>query len=119
MIVALMTLAGGAGAAVRYGVDDLVGRRRGRQYPLGTLLINVTGSLLAGILVGAALDHGLSAALRTVLVTGFCGGYTTFSTAAVDTVLLARLDTVGRAAGYIGATIALSAATAALGVWIG
>jgi len=85
--VVLLSLAGGLGAVCRLVVDGAVRARWGRG-PYGTLVINVGGSLLLGLLSGLVLFHGVPPAWRSVLGTGFCGGYTTFSTASFETVRL-------------------------------
>ena len=90
MIIAGLIVAGGGGAVLRYLVDRSVQRRVGTGFPLGILLVNVSGCLVLGILTGAALHHGLSAAGVTVAGTGLVGAYTTFSTFTFDTVRLAE-----------------------------
>jgi CrcB protein len=86
-LLLLVALAGGAGAVGRLVVDGEVRRRLGDGRPLGTALVNLSGSLLLGLLTGLAVG-GLPPTARLVLGTGFLGGYTTFSTAAVETVRL-------------------------------
>ncbi len=119
-MIALTAVAGGAGAAVRYGITA-AGARIAAHFPWGVLVANVLGSALGGMLValipaGDALGEGA----RLVLLTGFCGGLTTFSTFAVDTVQLAQRDETLRAANVnalanlglgIGATIGAFALT--------
>ena len=78
----LIAVLGGLGAATRFVVDGSVKARWTRVFPLATLLINVSGSLLIGLLNGAYLYHGLGPKWLAVAATGFCGGDTTFSTAA-------------------------------------
>ncbi|WP_298454992.1 CrcB family protein [uncultured Cellulomonas sp.] len=80
-----VALAGGLGAATRFVVD---GALRRRFSLVATLLINVTGSLLLGLLAGLALAHGWASPWSTLAGTGFLGGYTTFSTAGTETVRL-------------------------------
>jgi CrcB protein len=85
---------------------------------LGILVVNVTGSLALGILVGLGTTQ-VPAALATILGTGLIGGYTTFSTVSVETVLLAdRADKSAAAANLIG-TLALALTAAALGMLAG
>lgn len=101
--------AGGVGAALRYLVDNAVPARIRAQYPWGILLVNLTGSFALGALTGAAPEVWL-----TIVGTGLLGGYTTFSTAAVDAarLLLDRRITagvVGTLATMIGC-VALAAA---------
>lgn len=83
-MILLVALAGGLGAAARYTVDGFVTRRSSAPIPLGTWLINVVGSLLLGLAVGSL---GTSETGRVVGV-GFLGGFTTFSTACVETARL-------------------------------
>ncbi len=82
--------AGGLGAALRFVLDAVIRVRVGSAYPLGILVINLTGSLLLGLLTGLAVGSVVPDAWRLVLGTGFLGGYTTFSTASVDTVRLVQ-----------------------------
>lgn len=117
MTLLLVALAGGVGAATRFLVDGLVrDRTRSRGLPIATLVVNVSGSLLIGLLAGAALVHGWGGVGFAVATTGFCGGYTTFSTAMVETVRLARAGQPGAAAVSLGASVLLTVAAASLGV---
>lgn len=89
LTLALLSVAGGAGAAGRFIVDALIRARWRTQFPVATVAINLTGSLLLGMLAGAAIGRDLAMAYA-VLGVGFLGGFTTFSTHAVETVRLAR-----------------------------
>jgi fluoride exporter len=116
MIGLWLSLAGGAGAMARYVLDSKLRARWPVDFPVGTLLINVTGSLIFGILTGLVIAHGASGHLRTIAGTGFCGGYTTFSAASIETVRLAEqrrwLPCLSYAAGSL--VLALLAAGAGL-----
>lgn len=94
MITVLVALGGGAGAATRFIVDGVVARHNRLSMPLGTFVINVTGSFLLGILTGLVLAHPGLSELKMVLGTGFAGGYTTFSTASVEAARLVMRDGV-------------------------
>lgn len=121
MIVALLMLAGGAGAASRFGLDAALTRRLHRNFPLATLLVNVSGSLLLGVLTGwVVFGRGGHTAddVRLVLGTGFCGGYTTFSTASFETVRLLQRRRTAAALGYVAASVALTVGAAALGLLV-
>lgn len=83
-----VALAGGVGAVARLVVDGMIRARTGGGYPVGTTAINLSGSLLLGLVVGLS-GAVLPDPARLVLGTGFLGGYTTFSTASVETVRLA------------------------------
>ena len=88
MSVLVIALAGSLGAVVRFLADGAVKTRKGAAFPWATLAINVTGSLALGALTGAFADP--HSAWRLVAGTGFCGGYTTFSTASFETVRLVQ-----------------------------
>jgi CrcB protein len=90
VITLAVTAAAGLGAVMRYVVDEAVVARVRTQFPLGTLLVNVTGSFVLGLIIGLTLHQGLRPSVSTVVGTGFAGGYTTLSTWAWATVLLAR-----------------------------
>ena len=90
MIVALTLVAGALGAVTRFVLDSSIKQRWRSVFPLGTVVINVTGSLLLGVLAGLVLFHGQPTAWQTIVGTGFCGGYTTFSTASFETVRLVQ-----------------------------
>lgn len=109
MITALaFVVAAAAGAVAR----TEAGRRWNRDdgLPLGTLLVNTTGSFLLGLLVNTAPP------VLTVVGVAGLGAYTTFSSFARDTVALIEQRTVGLAAAYVGATLSVGIAAAALGV---
>lgn len=112
----LVALAGGAGAAVRFAVDGRLRGRRTPGSPVPTLVVNVSGSALMGLLTGALLFHSLPPTLYLVAGVGFCGGYTTFSTAMVETVRLAHGGSRRSAAGHAVGSVLLTLAAAALGV---
>jgi CrcB protein len=112
-----VALAGALGACARVVVDRLVRppsdvHGASTRLPLGTLVVNVTGSVLLGLVVG----WGVSDDMRLVVGTGFCGGYTTFSTYVFDLVRLAEEGAVRTATAYLAATTVLTLAGAALGL---
>lgn len=111
-----VSVAGGAGALSRFLVDASVSARRPSSFPVGTLLINVAGSLVLGVLTGLVLFHDVDDAWRVVLGTGFAGGFTTFSTTSFTTVRLAQERLPTYAALNALGTLALSIAAAALGL---
>ena len=111
-----VSLAGAIGAPARYVVERAITRRRAGSFPLGTLVVNVSGSLVLGLLAGAALYHGFGGAPRAWLGTGFCGAYTTFSTFALETVALAERDERRAATAYVVASTIVGCAAAAVGL---
>lgn len=115
----LSALAGGAGAALRLLVDGMVRNRTSGAYPWGTTLINVSGSLLLGVVVGLASVFLLSPEWRSILGVGLLGGYTTFSTASFETVRLLREGRLVAAFANGLGMLLVSLAAAALGLWVG
>ncbi|MGA1835357.1 CrcB family protein [Herbiconiux sp. 11R-BC] len=113
-----VALAGGAGAVCRLLLGAGTKALFPGWYPVGTLIINVSGSLLLGFATGLALAHVLPAEWRAVVGTGFLGGYTTFSTASADVVQLAR-DGHRLAAAFHGLGMFVAAVAAAgTGMWL-
>lgn len=116
----LLVLAGGlVGAPCRFLVDRIMSRRLGGALPWGTLVVNVAGSLLLGLLAG--LGGALPGWVGTLLGTGFCGALTTYSTFSYETVRLAGTDGSGRWRALLNvvATLAAGLGAAALGWWLG
>jgi CrcB protein len=81
-----VAVAGALGALARFGVHGLVQSRAASQFPCGTVVVNLTGSFVLGLLVGLVTYHGLDADVRTVVGTGFIGAYTTFSSFSYETL---------------------------------
>ena len=105
----IVFLGGGIGAALRHGVNLASGRLLGTAFPYGTLIENVTGSLLMGLLAAYfAFKGDASQSWRLFLTTGILGGYTTFSAFSLEAALLYERGEFALAALYIGASIALS-----------
>jgi CrcB protein len=106
---------GGLGSVLRFVVDGAVGSRLGRDFPFGTLVVNISGAVILGLLAGLAL--GADAAL--LAGTGAVGSYTTFSTWMLETQRLAEEREVRAAAVNVIASLALGIAAAAAGKAIG
>ena len=107
MKMLLLVAAGGAlGAAARYGTVVAVGRLAGFGFPWGTMAVNLAGSLVLGLLIGA-LAHGLhlSQEARGLIVVGFLGAFTTFSTFSLDTVTLLERGHWWPAFGYVAGSV--------------
>lgn len=106
-----VALGGALGALARYIVGIYAGRWFGTAFPWGTLIINVTGSFLIGALAEAfALRWDSAQATRILLVAGVCGGYTTFSTFALDIVTLMNRGQLVAASAYAAVSVVLSVA---------
>jgi CrcB protein len=113
-----IALAGSVGAVARFLVDRAVRLRWAPDFPWATLFINVSGSLALGVLTGLVLFRGDPSNLRLILGTGFCGGYTTFSTASFETVRLIQRGALITAASHAAGTVALTVGAGALGLWV-
>jgi CrcB protein len=107
----LVVLCGGIGAVARFMVGGLVDRRLPGKYPLGILVVNLSGSFLLGLLVGLGASHRLQLLLGTATL----GSYTTFSTWMLDTQRAVEDDEPGLAWGSV--LVALAAGLVA--VWLG
>ena len=118
-VLLLVPLAGGLGAVARLVVDGEVRRLLGATCPRGTVLVNLTGSLLLGLLVGLAAAGWLPTAVQVVVGTGFLGGYTTFSTAAVEAVRLALDGRPGAAVLNATGQLVAGVLLAGLGLLVG
>lgn len=118
MTVILLALAGGVGAATRFVVDGLIRARVKTALPWATILINISGSLLLGFIGGLVMRGQALESLQLVLGTGFLGGYTTFSTASLETIRLVQSGRTGWALVNGLGTMAASVLAAAAGVWI-
>ena len=116
MLTFLVCVAAGIGAVLRYVADMAVEHRTRTPFPLGTLAVNVTGSLLLGLLLGLSLHHGLGGRSLLVLGTGLCGGYTTMSTLAWESVALTVERAPGLALLNVFGSFALGLAAAAAGL---
>jgi CrcB protein len=114
----LVAVAGGVGAVVRALLIHHIGLRRGDPLPLGTLLVNGSGSLVLGVLTGLSLYHGLGGRALAVAGIGLCGGYTTWSTASWETLHLVHTGHRTEAVLYtVGSlVVCLGCAAAAIGV---
>ncbi|ALJ22128.1 fluoride efflux transporter CrcB [Microbacterium sp. No. 7] len=115
--LALLVVAGGLGAGLRYVLDGLIMRGRKGAFPLGILVVNVSGSFVLGVLTG--LGALVAPAWATILGVGLLGGYTTFSTVSVETVLLAQRGRRDWALLNVVGTLVVAVAAAALGVLLG
>ena len=105
----LVVAAGGAlGAMARFGVNLLVFPLLGNRFPLGTLLVNVAGSVLMGVFYVLIIERGiLPAALRDLLMVGFIGAFTTFSAFSLDTLALWQNGHLALAGTYVFLSIVL------------
>lgn len=118
-------LGAGLGSALRFGVERAHAAARRRHglrtasFPWATLVVNALGSAALGLLVGALAVGAVDERSSAVLGAGLCGGLTTFSTLALDLVLLVRERRLARAAAYLGAQVLSGLALFMLGLAVG
>ena len=114
----IVFVGGGIGASLRHGVNLITARLLGTAFPYATMFENVSGSLVMGILAGYfAFKSGETAqSWRLFLTTGILGGYTTFSTYSLDSMLLYERGEIGLAALYVIGSVALSIGGLAAGL---
>jgi CrcB protein len=115
----IVFLGGGLGAALRHFTNLATARAFGLDFPWGTFIVNVAGSLAMGALAGwLAFRAGAawSQDLRLFLATGVLGGFTTFSAFSLDAMLLWERGAVAAAAGYVAGSVVLSIAALAAGL---
>jgi CrcB protein len=115
VIALAIGLAAAVGAPARYLADGLVRSRVRGVVPYGTLAVNLTGSLVLGVLAGLTARHGAGPLADAAVGTGFCGAFTTWSTLSWETVRLVEERAYAAAAGYLLGSLAAGLAVAALG----
>ena len=119
LVFTCIAVAGGFGAALRMLLNGIVKSRLPGAMPWGTILINVSGSLALGFLTGLAAGRLLPETWLLIIGTGFLGGYTTFSTASVETVRLAQERRWAASLLNALGTLVLATGAAGLGLWLG
>ena len=122
MLWILLALGGGAGAVARFTISTRVYSRTGPGFPWGTFVVNALGSFLLGVVMTGLADTPLGTQLIALLAIGFLGDFTTFSTFAYESVMLARDGQWRRALVYLlGSTASALAAVMvglACGAWL-
>lgn len=119
MRLLLLACAGGAiGAGARFALSQWLAAKGWGAWPWATLVVNVTGSLLMGLVAGmlAARASAFGTELRIFLATGILGGYTTFSAFSLEVWQLAERGDTGAAAAYVAASVVLSIAGLGIGL---
>jgi fluoride exporter len=101
MILLLIALGGGVGSLLRYLIGGAIQRSSASGFPIGTTFVNVVGCFLVGVFVRFLLNMQTSVELRALLIVGFCGGFTTFSTFSYETVGLLEGGEYVRAVTYV------------------
>jgi CrcB protein len=116
-LFAAVAIGGAVGSVARFALGSFIQTRVSGPFPVGTLVINVSGSLLLGFLAQFGLDTtSLSPEMKLLLTTGFCGGFTTFSTFSYETVKLIENGEYADAGAYVGLSVVLSILGTMLGI---
>jgi fluoride exporter len=113
-----VAIGGAIGSMMRYGLSGVVTQMTGGTFPYGTMFANVTGAFLIGVFASVAAPESpffMPVSARLLLMTGICGGYTTFSTFSLETFNLLRDGEVLSAM----ANMLLSVVLCIISVWIG
>jgi fluoride exporter len=116
MVWVLVFVGGGLGSLCRYGLAALVQSRANGTFPVGTLVVNILGCIVIGVVARQVTTMQSDVMVRAALITGFCGGFTTFSAFSYETVALIGSGEWGKAALYVGASVAACLAGTAIGI---
>ncbi len=110
---------GAIGAAARYGVNVSTPKLLGYGFPWGTMIVNIAGSFVMGMLIAAmALSWNASQEMRVFLITGVLGGFTTFSAFSLDFAALYERKEYGLAFGYAGSSVVISLIAVFAGLYL-
>lgn len=115
MTVLLVAAGAAVGAPLRYLIDRFIQTRHDSVFPWGTFTVNIVGSFVLGLLIGAASTHAIGGTLVALFGTGLCGAFTTYSTFAYETLRLAENRTHLHAVLNIGLSVICGLAAAATG----
>jgi len=119
MIILLIALGGAIGSVVRYLLQQAVQGLTHHNFPVGTLVVNIAGCLIIGVLAKVFMHAQTEQALRVALMTGFCGGFTTFSAFSLETFALIQGGEWARAAVYVALSAVICVGATAAGFAIG
>ena len=113
--ILLVAFGGAVGSVLRYLVSKWLQEASSAAFPVGTLVVNVVGCSLIGLIYGASDHWGISGDMRLLLTVGFCGGFTTFSTFMNESLSLMRADNLLSLALYASLSVGLGLVV----VWVG
>ncbi|MDH6534380.1 fluoride efflux transporter CrcB [Parabacteroides sp. 52] len=115
----LVGIGGGVGSMFRYITSWWVSKHTLMAFPLGTFWVNILGCVLIGLFVGLSLRFGwIGKEFRLLFITGFCGGYTTFSTFSLENMELMKSGNYYTLGLYVAASVVLGIIAVGLGIWL-
>ena len=116
----IVALGGAVGSSLRYGASVVIGRFWAGSFPLSTLFVNIVGSLIMGLFIGALVRTTpvWQQEARLFVAVGLLGGFTTFSSFSLDTVTLVERGNIGEAMLYVALSVAVCLAGLYLGLII-
>ena len=118
MTLLLLSIFGGLGATSRFITDGIISAKLGKKFPWATMIINTVGAGILGYVMASAATHGLGPDTELVIGVGFCGGFTTFSTACFEAVRLAEEKRYVAFWLQVSGNLILSSAAVCIGIFI-
>ena len=119
-LILFVAIGGAVGSVLRFLVSKLVQEKAGIEFPIGTFVVNVVGAFLIGIFFAYLVERmSVPASARAMLITGFLGGFTTFSTFSYESVNLLQEGEVAKLLLYVGGTNVVGIAMTLLGYNLG
>lgn len=115
----LVMLGGAVGAALRFGIGVWSIQSFGDTFPWGTLIVNLSGGFLMGLLAGAVVREGAGLPVHMLIGTGLLGGFTTFSAFSLEAALMVERGQIGTALAYALASVIGSVVLLFAGLWAG
>jgi len=119
MIILLIAIGGALGSVARYVLGQAVQGMTHHNFPLGTLAVNVLGCFVIGVIAKVLMHGQTELPVRALLMTGFCGGFTTFSTFTLETFAFIQGGEWARAALYVAMSAFICVAATAAGFAVG
>ena len=111
-------LGGGFGSVFRYLLGGWISRLHPQPFPLGTLIVNILACFIAGVIAGW-IGHGVKdSTTRLFLITGFCGGFSTFSAFTLESAGLFNDNLTGQMVAYMALSLGLCIGSTFLGLWL-
>lgn len=120
LAIALVGIGGAVGSSLRFVISNLVQSQSSSGFPYGTLLVNLIGCFIIGLLIGISISAQtkLNDNLKLLFATGFCGGFTTFSAFSAESIALIDKGELGLAASYIVSSLILGLGATFAGILI-